>query len=138
MTLILRTATLPLTALLLLFSVFILLRGHDSPGGGFIGGLVAGGAFSLFAMAHGVPPARRALGLDPRYVVALGLALSIAAGILALTLGDPYLTQYFLDWYLPIMGGIAVGTTLIFDIGVYLAVSGMVVTVLFRLLEVEQ
>lgn len=137
-TLILRTATRPLTGLLLLFAVFILLRGHDSPGGGFIGGLVAGAAFSLYAMAYGVPQARRSLRFDPRLFVPIGLLLAMGAGFLALAWGDGYLTQYFLDGKLPLMGGISVGTTLIFDVGVFLTVAGMVCTILFRLMEVEE
>lgn len=136
-TLILRTATRPLTTLLLFFAVMLLLRGHDQPGGGFIGGLVAGAAFALYAMALGVPAARRALHIDPRVLVGIGMGAAIAAGLVALGLGDPYLTQYFLDWKLPVMGGISLGTTLIFDIGVFLTVTGMVLAVLFRLMERE-
>lgn len=137
-TLILRTATRPLTILLLFFAVFILLRGHDSPGGGFIGGLIVGAAFSLYAMVHGVPAARRALMVDPRLLVPVGLLLAVGAGAYALLRGQGYLTQYFLDQKLPVMGGLAVSTALVFDIGVFLTVAGMVLTVLYRLMEVEQ
>lgn len=136
-TLILRTATRPLTALLLLFAVFILLRGHDNPGGGFIGGLVAGAAFSLYAMAYGVPQARRSLRFDPRWIIPLGLLLAIGAGMAGLLRGDGYLTQYFLDAQVPLMGGITLSTALVFDIGVFLTVAGMVYTIFFKLMEVE-
>jgi len=72
-TLILRTATLFLMPLQLLFSVFLLLRGHDEPGGGFIAGLVASGAVVLFLFSYGVREARSLLRVDPRDFLAAGL-----------------------------------------------------------------
>ncbi len=137
-TLILRTATRPLTGLLLLFAVFILLRGHDNPGGGFIGGLVAGAAFSLYAMAYGVDEARRSLRIDPRLIVPIGLLVAMGAGLIGLARGDGFLTHYFLDRSLPFMGGLTLNTTLMFDVGVFLTVAGMVYTILFKLMEVER
>lgn len=136
-TLITTTATRPLTVLLIMFAVFMLLRGHDSPGGGFVGGLIAGAAFSLYAMVLGSSAARRALIVDPRVLIPVGLALALAAGLPGLLLGDGYLSQYFLDQKVPIMGGIGLSTALVFDIGVFFTVMGMVLTVLFRLVEVE-
>ena len=62
---ILSTATRYLLPLLLMFSIFLLLRGHNEPGGGFVGGLVAGAALALYAMALGLPSARQVLGIEP-------------------------------------------------------------------------
>jgi ABC-type multidrug transport system permease subunit len=73
--LILQTAARSLVAVLLLFSVFLLLRGHDEPGGGFIGGLVAAAAFALYAIAFDVASTRRMLGMHPRMMIAVGLAI---------------------------------------------------------------
>ena len=64
--LLLRTAARFLVTLLLLFSIFLLLRGHNEPGGGFVGGLVAAGAFALYGLASNVVEARRALRVDTR------------------------------------------------------------------------
>ena len=64
-TLIFRTMAPYLTSLMLLFSVFVLLRGHNEPGGGFIGGLIAASAFAIYGIAFGVPEVRRALRFPP-------------------------------------------------------------------------
>lgn len=132
---ILRTATSYLTPLLLLFSVFLLVRGHNEPGGGFAGGLVAAAAFILLSIAAGIGPARRMLRVDPLTLVGAGLLMMLAAGLVApLLSGDPYLTARWWDLDLP-GGGLTVGTPLLFDIGVYLAVSGTVLAITFALEE---
>jgi multicomponent Na+:H+ antiporter subunit B len=133
--LILRTATRLLLPLILLFSLFLMLRGHDEPGGGFVGGLVAGGAYGLYALAHGPGPARRILRIDPRLLIAIGLAAAVAAGILAILMGHAFLTGLWWEATLPLLGDVKVGSTLLFDIGVFLVVAGMVASVLFTLAE---
>ena len=125
-TLILRTATRMLTALLLLVSVYLLWRGHNEPGGGFVGGLTASAAFILVAIADGWQAARRALGVDARLLALIGLAIAAAAGLLAALQGLPYLTGL---WWKD--AGLPLGTPLLFDIGVYLAVMGSVLTIAF-------
>jgi multicomponent Na+:H+ antiporter subunit B len=120
--LILETASRLLLPLLLLFSVFVLLRGHNEPGGGFIGGLLAAGALSLYLMAHGPAAARRVLRVDPRTVVGLGLIASAVSGCLALLAGRPFLTGLWLPRPVPGIG--KAGTVLLFDLGVYLVVAG--------------
>ncbi len=72
MSLILSTATRYLLPLLLLFSLFLLLRGHNEPGGGFVGGLVAVAAFALYALAAGTQEARSLLRVDTRTLMAVG------------------------------------------------------------------
>jgi multisubunit Na+/H+ antiporter MnhB subunit len=128
--LILRTATRYLTPLLLLFSLFLLWRGHHEPGGGFVGGLVAATAFVLVALAEGPAEARRSLRVAPQRLVPLGLALSAAAGCLALATGRPFLTGLWLK-----AGGLGVGTPLLFDLGVYVTVLGVVLAILLALME---
>lgn len=131
--LILSTATLYLLPLLLMFSVFLLLRGHDEPGGGFVGGLVAAAAFSLFAIAFDVTSARRMLRLHPRTLLGTGLLLAASAGMFGLAAGLPYMTGLWATFSLPAIGKL--GTPLLFDIGVYLVVLGMVLMVVFELAE---
>jgi len=106
--LILPTATIYLMPVLLLFSLFLLLRGHNEPGGGFAGGLVAASAFVLLSVASGVSVARRALQTDPRSLVGVGLTLMILSGLIA---------------------------PLLFDIGVYLGVAGTILLIVFSLEE---
>ena len=70
---ILTTAARLVTALMVLFSVYLLLRGHNEPGGGFVGGLVAASALFLHAIANGVAATRRALRLEPRAIAVVGI-----------------------------------------------------------------
>lgn len=133
--LILRTATRPLSALILLFSVFLMLRGHNEPGGGFIGGLVAAGAFALILLSDGPDAARRALRVQPLRLVASGLALAAASGLVALAIGGAYLQGSWSNVVIPVLGGIHVSTVLVFDVGVYLVVAGMTSSILFGLAE---
>jgi multicomponent Na+:H+ antiporter subunit B len=131
--LILSTAARYLLPLMLLFSVFLFLRGHNEPGGGFIGGLVAAAAFALYAFAFDVAHARRTLRIDPHVLVAAGLTLALTSGLLPLVFGKPFLTGLWLDAELPVIG--KAGTPLLFDLGVYLVVLGIMVMILFALAE---
>jgi multicomponent Na+:H+ antiporter subunit B len=132
--LILRTATRFLMTLLLLFSLFLLLRGHNEPGGGFVGGLVAGAAYVLYAISYDVASARRLLRLDPHALVGMGLLLAAGSGVAGLATGKAFLTGLWTS--LRVGESTAdLSTVLVFDIGVYLTVLGTVLTILFSLLE---
>ena len=133
---ILNAATRLLVALMLLFSIYMLLRGHNEPGGGFIGGLIAAIGFALYAIAHGTAAARRALRIDPRAIAVGGLGISVLAGMSSLPAGDPLFTGQW--WFLGAEDGgkgLPVGSVLLFDIGVYLAVVGAVLTLVLALEE---
>jgi multicomponent Na+:H+ antiporter subunit B len=127
--LILQTATRVLMPLLLLFGVFLLLRGHNAPGGGFAGGLVVAAAYALHSFAFGETAARRALLVDPSRLIGAGLFLALASGVWPLLKGEPFLTTL---WLAPQLG---LGTPLIFDLGVFLVVIGVVLTMTFTLHE---
>ena len=135
--LILRTATRYMFPPLLVFSFYLLLRGHHYPGGGFVGGLFAGSAFTLYAIAFNVESARKLLRFDPRDITAIGLAVALASGIPALFSGYAFLTGIW--WKIPIRPGVVidVGSPLIFDMGVYLVVLGVLLTLVFSLGEEE-
>lgn len=133
-TLILRTASNYLLPLLLLFSAFILLRGHYLPGGGFVGGLVAAIAFVLHAFAHGLDNTRTLLRVHPGYFMPMGLALAFLSGLAPIFLtGQPFLTGLWFSEPLPVIG--MVGSALFFDIGVYFVVIGASLTILFTVTE---
>lgn len=136
-TLILHTAALFLLPLQLIFSVFLLLRGHDEPGGGFIAGLVASGAFVLYLFAHGVPATRKILRIESHDLLALGLLLALAAMFPGLFFGEPFLTA---QWWEFMLGSseIKLSTVLIFDIGVYFTVLGTILTIVMSLTESEE
>lgn len=131
---ILMTAARVLMPLLLLFAVFLLLRGHNQPGGGFVGGLVVAASFVLYAIAAGVPAARRALLVSPSTLLGVGLLVALASAMPAVIAGKPFMTALWTDI---VVGSteLAVGTPLVFDIGVFLAVIGVVLTIVFTLAE---
>lgn len=133
--LILQTATRLILPLAFLLSVFLLARGHNAPGGGFIGGLVAAAAFALHAMASGVPAARRLLRADPHALIGTGLLVALGSGAPALVAGRPLMTGLWTDLSVPGLGALAVGTPLAFDLGVYLLVVGVMLTILLTLAE---
>lgn len=133
--LILGTAARVVQPLLLLFSIFVLIRGHNAPGGGFAGGLVAAIAFTLLVVAYDADLARRSLRVDPRNLLAVGLLLAAGAGLLGFVLGDAFLEGIFFD--LPVLAGgrIELSTVFLFDVGVYLTVIGVTLTIVFTLAE---
>jgi multicomponent Na+:H+ antiporter subunit B len=131
---ILQTAARYLVPLLLMFSVFVFLRGHNEPGGGFIGGLVAAAALALYAIAFGAETTWQSLPIRPRFMIGLGLAAAVVAGLLPLLVGEPFLTGLWTDFEVPAIGKL--GTPLLFDVGVFLVVIG--VTTLIVLLLMEQ
>lgn len=131
--LILATAIVYLLPLLLILSVFLLLHGHNLPGGGFVGGLVASAAVALYAIAFGVGEARRILRTDPKRLIALGLLLAACSGLVALLRGAPFMTSQWTSLSIPVEGDL--GTPLLFDTGVYLLVVGAALTIIFSLAE---
>lgn len=131
--LILRTTTRLLFPLTLVFSVFLLIRGHNEPGGGFVGGLSAAAAFALVLVSDGLDTARRLLRLDPRKFIGAGLAVALLSGVPPLFDGGALLTGHWLKAKLPVIGSL--GTPFVFDVGVYLAVLGVVATIVFELAE---
>jgi multicomponent Na+:H+ antiporter subunit B len=130
---ILSTASRYLLPLLVLFSIFLLLRGHYEPGGGFIGGLVASSAFALYAIAFGVEKTRKIIYVDSPIFIIIGLILSVLSGIISLYLGDPFLTGEWFEYVFPVIGRI--GTPLLFDVGVYFVVLGVMLTIILSIAE---
>jgi multicomponent Na+:H+ antiporter subunit A len=124
-----RTAMRVLMPLLLVFAAFLLLRGHNEPGGGFVGGLVVTAAFALYAIAYGVERARRALLVRPMTLIGAGLSLAVLSGVPAALRGQRFMTA---QWALE---PVAVGTPALFDLGVFLVVAGVVLMMIFSLAE---
>ena len=131
--LILRTATVFVLPLLLLVSLVILLRGHNEPGGGFVGGLTAATAMLLHMLAFGPAESRRLLPVAPRTLIGAGLLAALASGLGALAAGAPLFTAVWTD--LEPIRGLKIGTPLLFDVGVYLTVTGVVLLIVFSIAE---
>ncbi|MEL6317060.1 MAG: Na+/H+ antiporter subunit B [Pseudomonadota bacterium] len=133
---ILVTGTRYLIWLLLIFSLFMLLRGHNEPGGGFIGGLIGATGFVLYSLAEGPKAARAQLRIRPESIAMAGLGLSLLAGLAAALFGDAFFTgQWLFLGGSETEKGFPLSTVLVFDIGVYLVVMGSVMSLVFALEE---
>jgi multicomponent Na+:H+ antiporter subunit B len=133
---ILATSARPILWASIALSLWILLRGHNEPGGGFIGGLIAAIGLIVLALAAGPAAARRTMRLPPVVVAGLGLLAALASALPGLLVGEPLLTHLWMKLDV----GFAVlplGTTLVFDVGVYLVVVGMATGVTLPFLEEE-
>ena len=134
---ILMTATRYLMPMLLLLSAFFLARGHNLPGGGFIGGLVAAATFVLHSLTFGVKETRRILRINPLVLTGAGLLIALGSGIYGLLKQEPFLTGKWESLHLGTTAGLHIGTPVIFDVGVYLVVIGATLTVMLSLAEGE-
>ncbi|MGX1023350.1 Na+/H+ antiporter subunit B [Psychroflexus sp. MBR-150] len=133
-TLILKTASDILLPVLLLFSVFILLRGHYLPGGGFVGGLIAAIAFVLDAFANGLKNTRKIIRIHPGFLMPLGLLISFLSAASPVIFQDlPIMTGLWASGHIPVIGKI--GSALFFDTGVYFVVVGVSLTIIFTISE---
>lgn len=128
---ILKTATNYLIPLLLMFSIFVLLRGHYLSGGGFVGGLIASIAFVLHSFAHTTKETLALFRFSPKTLIPIGLSVSLLSALLPVLTGSPFFTGLWLDDPLAVIG--SVGTALVFDVGVYIVVVGVTLTILFTI-----
>lgn len=123
----------PLLPLALLVSVYIFLRGHNLPGGGFIAGLVTAVALMLQYIACGVDWMRKRMPGDYHPVVALGLLLAGITGVASWFFGAPFLTSTFDHVHLPVVGEFELASAMLFDAGVFLTVVGATLLILGNL-----
>nr|WP_299203584.1 Na+/H+ antiporter subunit B [uncultured Brumimicrobium sp.] len=132
--LILNTISKTLLPLLVLFSVFVLLRGHYLPGGGFVGGLIAAIAFILHAFANGLNETKKILRIHPGFLIPIGLLIATLSAIAPMIItGEPLMTGLWYEKDIPILGKI--GSALFFDAGVYFVVVGICLTIIFTISE---
>ena len=123
---------LPVT---LVLSLLVFYRGHNKPGGGFIGGLVAAAGFIFYAMAFDTAEAEKKLRVSPFALIVGGLSFALVSTLPSLFAGDPFFTGEWISLSVPLVGTLALGTPLLFDLGVYLIVWGVIVTILFHVME---
>lgn len=119
-----------LFSVMLVVSVYVLYRGHNEPGGGFVGGLIAAAGFATLALARGVEVARATLRFEPMTVIGFGILAALLSGLPGLWLDGSFLTH---QWR--VLGNFHLGTTLLFDIGVYLVVLGGILSLILRFYE---
>jgi len=119
---------------LIVLSLIVLYRGHNMPGGGFIGGLIAATAFILASLGDSVAEARKLLRIDPTVLMGTGLGVAIISGIPGVLGGAPFMTGEWLPTFsIPLLGKVHLGTPLLFDVGVYFTVIGFVLHCAFSL-----
>ncbi|MEM1209709.1 MAG: MnhB domain-containing protein [Planctomycetota bacterium] len=132
---ILITAAQLIVPLALVFAAYLTIRGHNAPGGGFIGGLAFAVAFILYRMAVGPEAFKRMLPLHPRLLLFVGLAIALLTGLVPLFFDLPFLTSYVRYVDIPLNEPIHFASAVFFDAGVLLVVVGAVVGMITRLSE---
>lgn len=132
-TIILSTAIKLLMPLFIVLSLYLLFRGHNDPGGGFIGGLIGSIGFVFYTMNHGSERTRRRFKINTIALIASGLLIAGISGVISIFFGDPFLTARWEDYYLPFVG--RPGTPLLFDVGVYILVVGIVLKITLTMSE---
>lgn len=129
----LATGVRTMVPTLAVFSLYVLVVGHDIPGGGFAGGLIGSAALLLIYLAFGDRGVRRALPTEPEVVVGLGLAIAFTAGALGLVVDGIFLSSLTAATEVPAIGTVKITSVLVFDAGVYLVVLGLIGTAIVRL-----
>lgn len=115
------------------FSLYLLFSGHNSPGGGFAGGLVAGAGLVLLYAGGGLAGVRAAVAVRPETLLGAGLLIAGATGLLGYVFGDAFLTSGYRRFDVPVLGGVSLTSVLVLDAGVYLVVLGLVLALLTTL-----
>ena len=123
----------------LVFALFLLVAGHNAPGGGFAGGLVAGAAFVLRYVQGGTREVRRATRLAPQTLLGGGLLIAALTAMAPLIVGGAFLESGYVEFDVPVIGHVKATSALAFDVGVFLVVVGVVLMLLTTLgLEEEE
>ena len=130
---IMATLTRILLPLALLVAVFILLRGHNQPGGGFIAGLITAVALIVQYLANGAQWTHRRMSSDSAPLIVWGLAIAAGTGLASWLFGYPYLTSTFGHLHWPVVGEFELASAMAFDLGVFLVVVGATLMILINL-----
>lgn len=130
---ILRTLSKVIIIVILTFSMYLFFAGHNNPGGGFIGALMTSAALILMAISFGMDTVRKVLPVNYRMITAVGLLIAILTAAGSFVFGAPFLSHAFGHFDLPIMGDTELATAVLFDLGVYLAVVGVTMSIIFTI-----
>ncbi|MHB8171370.1 MAG: Na(+)/H(+) antiporter subunit B [Thermincolia bacterium] len=133
--LILQTITKLVAFIILAYSIYLFLSGHHKPGGGFIAGLMTSGALVLMYLAFDQKTINRALPYNFRNLAGIGVLTAVLTGIGGPVLGYPFLTHSFGYVQLPILGNTEWSTAVLFDLGVYMTVIGITLTIILAIGE---
>lgn len=133
--LILQTTASLITFILLGFAIYLLLAGHNSPGGGFVGGLTTSAAILLMYMAYGEKTVKKILPINYLFFIPLGILIATLTGLGSLLFGVPFLTQTFGEVSIPLIGEVELATAMLFDLGVYFTVFGTTMAIILTIAQ---
>lgn len=132
---ILHLTTRIITFIIITFSIYLFFAGHHNPGGGFIGGLVTASAIVLLLLAFDLETVKKIVPIDFKRVAAVGVLIAVLTGLASVFFEEPFLNQTYGTFHLPIFGETELATATLFDLGVYLAVVGTALTIVFSIGE---
>lgn len=132
---ILHAVTKIVVFIIFTLAVYLFLSGHHNPGGGFVGGLVLASAFVLLFLAFDMETVRDAIPFDFKLVAALGAFIAVASGVGSVFFDAPFLSMTHGYFVLPVFGETELATVTLFELGVALAVVGVVVTIILSIGE---
>lgn len=133
--LMLHTITRIVSFIILSFSIYLFFAGHNSPGGGFIGGLMMASALILLYLSFDLKTIKRVLPFDYSKLIAVGLLIALATGLNSMLFGDAFLTQYFDYYQWPILGEVELTTALPFDLGIFIVVVAVALLIILTIAE---
>jgi len=120
-------------------ALYLLLRGHNLPGGGFIAGLASAISLVLLSMGVGLQAMHTLMRFDPARLAVFGLLISALTGASPMLFGDVFLAHHHVSLKnVPLIGYLHIGTPLLFDLGVYLVVVGITCKIIFTLAKSTQ
>lgn len=119
-----------LKPLLLVLSLVVLYRGHNIPGGGFIGGLLAASGYILYMMAFGAKTTLEKMWIKPFALMAVGLTVALISGFFGPVAGELFMTGQWISVF-----GIKLGTPTLFDVGIYLTVIAVMLVIMIAIFE---
>ncbi|OME74884.1 Na+/H+ antiporter subunit A [Paenibacillus odorifer] len=119
--------------IILIFSLFLFFAGHNNPGGGFIGALMASAGLVLLAITFGMDMVEKVLPINYRKLIAIGISIAFLTGVGSFIFDVPFLNQNFGYFQLPLMGKTELTTAMFFDLGVYLAVIGVTMNIILTI-----
>lgn len=123
--------------IILLFAVHIFFAGHYTPGGGFVGGLLASSAIVLLVLAFDLKTVKSLLPINFTYVFGIGLFISLSTASFSMLKGKPFFTHFFDKYSLPLFGKTSLHTAALFDLGVFFVVVGVTMTIIQTIGEDE-
>ncbi|RKD73062.1 multisubunit sodium/proton antiporter MrpB subunit [Sinobaca qinghaiensis] len=133
--LLLQSVTQVVTFLIFAFSIYLFFAGHNNPGGGFIGGLMTASALLLLYLAFDIQSIKKALAFNYVNIIAIGLIISLATGMVSMFLGGPFLNQYDQYVHVPLFGEVHLTTAVPFDLGIYLVVVAIALVIILAIGE---